>query len=382
MKRILVGLFLVAFGTAPATAQLDQSPWHLEVEWELGGEESGVFFTSPRDLVIGAGEYLYLSDRRDLEIRMFTKSGEEVRTIGREGQGPGEFSEVTSLLAMPNEGVLAHDRRGGRLAEFDASGRLVRHITLPGISSRLMWLGAYDSATDRIAFLQEAQERDANSPLAHWADLDDEISGGGALAPTEFLDVEDPVYAFTARSILTYLAGSWYRGSDREAVLVVPKYYTGTWVSIPFESGDFGESVVHRVSNESTLPHATKLEISREEMRAAGNKYGNALGSYGRDGVHFADIHNFAHVTLPLKDGGIGIVFSSEESGMDGIWIDAFDQTGLHVGRHSITFDLPIVESGIGPTFLRGSGTDEVYFLYYTEEMVPILGRGKLVEAK
>ena len=63
-------LVLGLVAIAPTMAQIDETPWHLEVEWELGSEESGVYFTSPRDLVIGTGNRIYLSDRREKYIQL------------------------------------------------------------------------------------------------------------------------------------------------------------------------------------------------------------------------------------------------------------------------------------------------------------------------
>lgn len=381
MIRAILFLVVATFLNAPAHAQIDGTPWKLEVEWEIGDEDSGVYFSFPNDLVIGQDGQLYLSDRQQSHITVLTRTGEEVMTIGQAGQGPGEFTEVTSLVAMPQGGVLVHDRRGGRMSQFDSGGKLMRTIIIPEVTSGLMWLAAYDEATDRVVFVKEDRGRDPDAPLVYWADLKSQTLGKGVLRPSQLLDIEDPVYAFSAGSILTYAIFEMAVRSGKRELVVFPIYYTGAWATMDYDDGILGEPYVFQPEKSHTLKHATKLDITDEEWRASRSRFGNAVGSYGQDGIHFADIHNFAVTGMHTGEDQFGIQFISEETNMDGVWMDVFSSSGSLEGRHPIHHQLEMFE-GVGLSILAAHGLDEVYFRYYSKDRVPIIGRGRLVPQK
>lgn len=371
---VIVGMMTVF----PVRAQLDQTPWYLEVEWEIGGEESEVYFTSPRDLVIGTGDRVYLSDRREPVIRVLTRTGEEVMTIGQEGQGPGEFSEVTSMLAMPDGGVLVHDQHNDRMSQFDAEGELIRTIKIPEATEGRNWLAAYDEPTDRLVMVKEMPRGVSDEPLIYWVDLERKRLGEGVLRPSELIDIDDAVHAFTANSTLSWGITA-FQGDEREfTLLVFPVYYSGEWSIVSFSSGVLGDPKNHFPEPIHMLHHATKVNVSEAEWQQTVGGYGSALASYSQTGVNYADIHTKANLGLRLDSAHMGIVFLSEEIGMDGYWVDVFTTEGELVGRHPITHNLnSITETGV--SLFASNGLGEVYFLYYTPDMVPIIGRGRLV---
>jgi hypothetical protein len=378
MHRLIIVFAFALFCAGPAQAQLDQTPWHLEVEWEIGGEESEVFLSYPNDLAIGFDNQIYLSDRREPGITVFSRSGKEVMTIGREGQGPGEFSEVTSMLAMPEGGVLVHDQRNNRMSQFNSVGELVRTIKITGVTEGRNWLAAYDEATDRLAVVKEMSRGATDEPLIYWVDLGRERLGDGVLRPSELIDLSDPVYAFSAMSTLTYSIDAFSSLDGGSELVLFPAYYTGAWSSVSFNDGNLGRPVIHHPSDAVALNHASILDITQEEMRAADGKYGNAFGYYTQEGVYFADIHNWAQSGVSFNPDTFGIFFVSEESGMDGFWIDVFSVDGELLGRHPILHDLKLSKDS-QPRFLVGTGPDEVYIRYRDREGNPIIVQGRLV---
>jgi hypothetical protein len=65
------------------------------------------------------------------ELRFFDAAGAHVRSVGREGQGPGEFQSLTLVGAFAGDSLLAWDPGQRRLSVFDASGRLARTVAVP-----------------------------------------------------------------------------------------------------------------------------------------------------------------------------------------------------------------------------------------------------------
>ena len=64
------------------------------------------------------------------ELRYYDVNGRFVHSVGRFGQGPGEFSTLTSASAIRGDSVVAWDQRERRLTIFDARGQVAHVMTL------------------------------------------------------------------------------------------------------------------------------------------------------------------------------------------------------------------------------------------------------------
>ena len=64
---------------------------------------------------------------RATQIRIYGPRGRFVRSFGREGQGPGEFSRIARLIPL-GDSLLVHDAGLGRRTLFDSVGTVVRTI--------------------------------------------------------------------------------------------------------------------------------------------------------------------------------------------------------------------------------------------------------------
>ena len=90
----------------------------LEYLWERGDESDDLFFGVVPRVVFdeGSGE-IFVLDTQLHEVQVFDAAGEWLRSIGREGEGPGEFR-------MPGDVYLAPDGQIGVLQIFP--GRIVQ----------------------------------------------------------------------------------------------------------------------------------------------------------------------------------------------------------------------------------------------------------------
>lgn len=83
-------------------AQPMQGPMTVKMEalWQLGGEtdDEDEFFGVISDIEIDEQGNVYLLDAQLSEVKIFTADGEFVRTIGREGEGPGEFRRPSRMF--------------------------------------------------------------------------------------------------------------------------------------------------------------------------------------------------------------------------------------------------------------------------------------------
>lgn len=77
---------------APATIKLPEL-------WRLGGDtaDEDEFFGVISDIDIDANGDVYLLDSQLNEVKVYSKDGEFLRSMGREGEGPGEFRGPVSM---------------------------------------------------------------------------------------------------------------------------------------------------------------------------------------------------------------------------------------------------------------------------------------------
>jgi hypothetical protein len=69
--------------------------------WRRGGEDDEVFFGTIAEFLKDDDGNIYLLDGQISEIQVFDPDGEHVRTIGRQGEGPGEFQNGADMFWAP-----------------------------------------------------------------------------------------------------------------------------------------------------------------------------------------------------------------------------------------------------------------------------------------
>jgi hypothetical protein len=112
-----------------ATPQpIEGAPLELEPVFRLGtaeGPEETVFGAISGVEVDDEGR-IYVLDRQANELRIFTADGEHVRTTGRSGDGPGEFSAANGLRWATPDTLVIVDQSGGRYSFVSRDGDFAR----------------------------------------------------------------------------------------------------------------------------------------------------------------------------------------------------------------------------------------------------------------
>jgi len=96
-----------------------------------GAEEST--FLDAREVAVDDCEKIFVSDGKGVHIKVFDKLGNFITIIGRQGQGPGEFGQITHIQITPRNELMVYDRRSFKLTFFSLDGNYVRTIHLKGI---------------------------------------------------------------------------------------------------------------------------------------------------------------------------------------------------------------------------------------------------------
>jgi 6-bladed beta-propeller len=108
----------------------EEDAWRLQPEFAIGkveGEGADVFGSISALEVDQIGN-IYVLDRQANDLRIFDEHGNHVRTVGRAGQGPGEYSAANGLVWLAEDSLLVIDQRGDRYSVLDQAGNYVRAV--------------------------------------------------------------------------------------------------------------------------------------------------------------------------------------------------------------------------------------------------------------
>ena len=142
-------------------------------------------------LLLGNGG-LALANTGSGEVLLFAGDGSLTARVGGQGEGPGEFSEITTLLGT-DSGFLAYDARLARLNEFSESGEFLTSSPLSAQSAIVSLKPLARDATGHMLailgeqryFLPEGTKRDT-TPLLAFTDLETDPDTLGVLPATEW----------------------------------------------------------------------------------------------------------------------------------------------------------------------------------------------------
>jgi|Deesub1362B_J571_1020462.scaffolds.fasta_scaffold00181_50 sugar lactone lactonase YvrE len=67
---------------------------------------------------------IYIVDSGNERIQKFDKNGKYIKTIGRKGQGPGEFDSPTSIFIDVEDNIYIKD--GREIEIFDKNGNFIK----------------------------------------------------------------------------------------------------------------------------------------------------------------------------------------------------------------------------------------------------------------
>jgi sugar lactone lactonase YvrE len=168
-------------------------PWlQVEEELRLGvaeGREEEMFGRVESATVTEGGE-LWLFDGLPPRIHRFSLEGEPLGTVGRAGEGPGEFSQARGMLALEGGDVVVLDTGARRLTRFGPDGSLLGSMPLPeGVSAGPIRM----DLEGRLHFRARGRPAPTGGPpwgVYEWLRLDADLSVADRIpAPPEDIDV-------------------------------------------------------------------------------------------------------------------------------------------------------------------------------------------------
>ncbi len=112
-----------------------QDIFSMEEELSIGEVEGReeFMFSAIRSIAVDEAGRIFVLDREDPHLRVFDQNGAFLRTIGRKGQGPGEFNFPLSVSITRQNELVVDDMRS-RLAFFSLEGEFKRNLQVATIN--------------------------------------------------------------------------------------------------------------------------------------------------------------------------------------------------------------------------------------------------------
>jgi len=101
-----------------------------ELTFREKDETGEIRLFKPGSFCVDANENVYIADDSDMAIKVYDRQGQYLKTIGRQGNGPGEFESIGNMLFLPD----------GRLLVTDYQQRRTSFFSLDGFYEARVWL--------------------------------------------------------------------------------------------------------------------------------------------------------------------------------------------------------------------------------------------------
>ncbi|MYB07473.1 MAG: 6-bladed beta-propeller, partial [Gemmatimonadetes bacterium] len=156
------GAVLVRYPDLPAVDSVGPEIAEAHVDLQFGsvdGTDPNLTFGAIRVQAASDGT-IYVLDQQAAEVRVFDADGRYLRTIVRQGEGPGEIGGANGIFLSGDTLLWINDTRQRTIIGVDTDGDEVRRFTKPVMSVASTWTGVFD---DRGRYWREVSHSD-NQP--------------------------------------------------------------------------------------------------------------------------------------------------------------------------------------------------------------------------
>ena len=181
------GVPIVEYPFVPAEQRTERIELVEDLVLGMDWNDPNQAFYRARAVDVDPGGNLWLLDAGNYRVQVFSAEGDFIRSLGREGQGPGEL-ERPSQMAIVADTVVVNAARQ-RLSLFDLDGEHLRDVKITDVTSSLGNFMPRDNGT----FIASRTEFDLS---------EETLSQGGGRIPVTFTISE---FSLDAQELLTYI---------------------------------------------------------------------------------------------------------------------------------------------------------------------------------
>jgi hypothetical protein len=155
------GVLQINNPVAPVLSPTNMAPKEL---WRIGGddEDEDIFFGVIQAIQTDPSGNVYLLDRQLHQVMILSPDGEFLRTIGREGEGPGEFRHPGDLILLPDGTVGVVQQQPGKIVLLTPEGEPADNFPFPKSEDGATQMFFRCAASDRmvVAGVNQFAQRD------------------------------------------------------------------------------------------------------------------------------------------------------------------------------------------------------------------------------
>ena len=101
----------------------------LEEELVIKEEGEDYYFSNLIGLAVNEKERIFTLDFKAGDVKVFDKNGNFVKTFGKRGQGPGEFSRPYHIFVSRQKEVVIFDIVNRRFSYFSFDGEFIKNVS-------------------------------------------------------------------------------------------------------------------------------------------------------------------------------------------------------------------------------------------------------------
>jgi hypothetical protein len=315
----------------------------LEEDLVIGRErdKEDQWFSFLNALAVDKAANIYTLDPKDVRIRIFDRNGKLLRSFGRKGQGPGEFSGPGSLRILPDNTLEVFDVLHSRLSYFTLDGESLRDVPM---ATR----GYFKIDAQGFLYLHRRQP-EGNKMVVKLVKLNPELN--------PVLKIHSFEYPWNPRLINpfpeTYLFEPLRTG---ETVWMITSEYK---INVLNSEG----KLTRRIVKDS---HPVKVTAADRERYIAAQPQDPLSRQFNYEFPESYPVANW----LVIDDSGRLYLRTYEKDGQGRVYHDIFDQDGRYISR----FCLPELESAMV------IAENKMYCLIKeSEEGIPLIKRYRMI---
>jgi hypothetical protein len=253
--------------------------------------------------------HTFVVDIKASNVKVFDRDGQFVRTIGKKGEGPGEFSVPLGIIVTPDDELLVEDMMNRRLSYFSLDGEFLRNEVLANSLSTINVV--MDSNGN---FMARELIMEGNQLFFELRKYDKDLNPMFVLDKTEF---QNPMQGnFNPFGVLAVYIfdpkGEIYYGDGKEYEI---KVYTPKG------------KLIRRI-----LKKHDPIKITKEDEERILNEFPDMAPGF-KQGMKFPEYFP-AYEFFALEEGGRLIVRTYKKGKKEGEYVlDIFDQEGRYIAQ-------------------------------------------------
>ena len=142
------GALLVRYPDLPASDTVGPDVTEAQVDLNFGsreGDDPNLIFGDIRGIQAAGDGTIFVLDFQSADVRVFDSDGRYLRTIAREGEGPGEITEANGIILSGDTLLWIHDHGKWTIIGVDLAGEELRRFNKPVMSYTYIWNGVFDN---------------------------------------------------------------------------------------------------------------------------------------------------------------------------------------------------------------------------------------------